>query len=338
MKPGVWIIVASLAAVPIGAQQVTFRSTVEAVQVPVSVTDRNRPVAGLKTADFELLDNNVPQEISVAMVENLPTDVTLLVDTSGSISGAALDRIKVDLQEMANLLQPNDRVRVVSFARDATDVFGVLPGGARLDLDRMRTGGTTSLYDALVSVLTAYPAADRPHFIFVVTDGRDNSSFTSAKDATAVARASSGVLCVMLVESSNPLVREGGRLEAVDPLASEQSTVRIPTAAEANIVTGAPMMAGASTASAISRNAGPYTGGPNIRALTDAAGLTGGFVYRDSSRTPIPRLFQRILDDFRASYVLTYVPSGVERSGAHTITVRTKDKRFAVRARRGYGG
>jgi VWFA-related protein len=320
-------------------QQGAFRSSIDVVLVPVSVTDRNRPVAGLIAADFELLDNGVKQTISLQPVDALPTDVTFLVDTSGSVNGRALDRIRTDLQEMADLLQPNDRVRAVAFARDATDVFGFKPGGAPLDLTRMTAGGTTSLYDALVTVLAASPSGNRPHLVFAVTDGRDNSSFTSAPHVVRVAAASGAVLCVVLVPSSNPLIREGGNIDAVDPMATEQSAVVLPGQTGSNIVAGSSIsMPGESTAAptTITRNAGPYAGGPNRRALDEAAAVTGGIVTTDSSRTPIPQVFRRVLDDFRAGYVLSYTPTGVERGGTHQLTVRTTRRGLTVRARRSY--
>ncbi|HKV98687.1 MAG TPA: VWA domain-containing protein [Vicinamibacterales bacterium] len=333
------VLLALAGAGVLAAQQSTFRSAVDAIVVPVSVTDRNRPVADLTSADFELQDDGVPQEFTLTMVDTMPTDVTFLVDTSGSVRGQALERVKVDVQKMADLLQPNDRVRLVSFARDATDVFGLLPGGATLDFSRMTSGGTTSLYDSLVHTLAAYPATDRPHMVFVVTDGRDNSSFTSADDVVAVARVSGAVLCVALVASSNPLVREGGALDAVDPLATEASVTTIAAGAGSNIVAGSTVSQASQVpqaATAIRRSAGPYRGGPNTSALKQAADLTGGLVYEDSSRTPMPQIFRHVLDDFRASYVLTYVPAGVDRGGAHTITVRAKNKRYVVRARKTY--
>ena len=46
-----------------------------------------RPVTGLKAADFELLDNGVPQEITEVAYERLPIDVTFLLDVSASVTG-----------------------------------------------------------------------------------------------------------------------------------------------------------------------------------------------------------------------------------------------------------
>jgi hypothetical protein len=122
----------------------------------------------------------------------------------------------------------------------------------------------------------------------------------------------------------------------VDPLASEASVTAIPSAAGSNIVAGSTLGQAARMSTAITRSAGPYRGGPNMSALKQAADLTGGLVYEDSSRTPMPQIFRHVLDDFRASYVLTYVPAGVDHGGPHTITVRAKNTRYVVRARKSY--
>jgi hypothetical protein len=170
----------------------------------------------------------------------------------------------------------------------------------------------------------------------VLSDGRDNSSFVTAAHVVEVAKASSAVLCIALVQSSNPLVREAGGIDAVDPM-SEQSTVVVPGAAAKAPPPGVTLMRSDIGASiAVTRTAGPYAGGPNTAALRNAAGATGGFLYTDSTRTPVPQLFRRILDDFRAGYVLTYSPTGVNRPGTHALTVRMKNKAYTVRARRSY--
>ena len=56
----------------IAAQSQTFSSKVEAVRVDVLVTDKGRPVRGLQAADFEVLDNGVPQHVDLVSFEQIP--------------------------------------------------------------------------------------------------------------------------------------------------------------------------------------------------------------------------------------------------------------------------
>jgi len=63
---------------------------------------------------------------------------------------------------------------------------------------------------------------------------------------------------------------------------------------------------------------------------------TGGTVVPISSGDNLATTFGRVLDNFRASYVLYFTPEGVERAGAHTLDVRVKRSNVQVRARNGY--
>ena len=63
---------------------------------------------------------------------------------------------------------------------------------------------------------------------------------------------------------------------------------------------------------------------------------TGGTVVPISSADNLATTFRRVLDNFRASYVLYFTPQGVERAGAHTLDVRVKRGNVQVRARSGY--
>lgn len=317
--------VASGAAALVG-QQTAFRAGVDVVVVPVSVSDRNRPVRGLTASDFQLLDNGVSQEVTVTAIEHLPVDVTLVIDASASVMGKTLDDVKADLQQMGDILQPADRVRVVSIANSASEVVSQRPGGSVLPVDRIVGGGTTALYDGLVASLVAYPFADRPQLVFAVTDGRDNSSFLDADRLVALARTSSAVLSIALVGTIVPSA-QANRIEAVDPGVNERSLVVVPTSNQ---------LGEGSLSATIARSVGPYRGEPNVTALKAAATSTGGLVYTNASSAEIPMLFRRVMDDLRAAYVLTYVPKGVVAPGWHAITVHTKDASQTVRARSGY--
>lgn len=63
---------------------------------------------------------------------------------------------------------------------------------------------------------------------------------------------------------------------------------------------------------------------------------TGGTVVTISSGDNLATTFRRVLDNFRASYVLYFTPQGVARAGAHTLDVRVKRTNVQVRARSGY--
>ena len=70
--------------------------------------------------------------------------------------------------------------------------------------------------------------------------------------------------------------------------------------------------------------------------LRDLAEQTGGSVVEVDSTNDLSRAFSGILDEFRSRYVLSYSPRGVSNNGWHTLQVRVKNRRAAVRARAGY--
>ena len=270
----------------------SFRSSVDAVSIPVSVIDRNRPVIGLTATDFDLLDNGVAQVFTAAPVESLSVDVTLVLDTSGSVKGPALERFKADVQDIAESMQTNDRVRLITFATSVTDVFGLQPGGVPLPVERIEAGGATSFYNALAAALMAFPQAERPQLVFGFTDGLDNMSFLDARQVATLAGHSGASLYLALVA---PGGRAAGRMT-------------------------------------------PYDGGPNRRVLQEAVARNGGELYEKPAGTRLPALFRQVLDDFRASYVLSYSPRGVTSKGWHEVVVHIRNSRYTVRARKGYDG
>jgi len=71
----------------------------------------------------------------------------------------------------------------------------------------------------------------------------------------------------------------------------------------------------------------------DLKKITDD---TGGAVVIAQSAKDLKVLFQRIVREMQARYVLTYYPSGVAQGGWHTIEVRVPGRRADVVARRGY--
>jgi hypothetical protein len=69
--------------------------------------------------------------------------------------------------------------------------------------------------------------------------------------------------------------------------------------------------------------------------LTELSNTTGGASLVASS-DDLPRVFARVVGEFRTRYLLKYTPRGVEASGWHPLDVKLKNKKGKVSARRGY--
>lgn len=284
------LVLVVVAAVAAGAQAppITFRATTGVVLVPVWVKDKGKPVPGLSASDFELTDNGVLQELGSLRMASQPVDVTILLDTSESLDNDSLARLRSGIETICRSLPPSDRIRLLTFATQVTEVFGFQSGGVVPRFERVGSGGTTALYDALAATLLSTPRSDRPQLVFAVTDGGDNASVLKAPNVVALAGLSDASLYATVVRTA-PRAVPWGVLYVLEQ-------------------------------------------------LREASARSGGTVFENPPETSLPALFRQVLSDFRTSYLLSFTPSGVGQGGWHDLVVRTKERRYTVRARAGYQG
>lgn len=134
--------------------QADFQSRIDLVAVDVCVkrTDGSSETE-LKPEDFLLLENDVPQKISLFSAEgHVPLAVSILVDSSESMSGPPLRRAQAAAGALIDLLRPDDLVEVMSFNDRASLRYPLGPDHARAKstLELISAGGETALYDAVV--------------------------------------------------------------------------------------------------------------------------------------------------------------------------------------------
>jgi len=163
-----------------------FRGGVDLVPLEVCVRNREgRPIAGLKPADFLVLENNVPQQIVLFSAEGrVPLAVTILLDSSHSMAGARFERAKAAAAELIGILRPGDLVEVISFNQRANlrYVLGADHEEAKLSLNGISPTGMTGLYEAtLVAVrrldrARQTQAVEYRQVLIVLSDGEDTSS------------------------------------------------------------------------------------------------------------------------------------------------------------------
>jgi VWFA-related protein len=297
-------VVVVVAAGGLPSAQQTFRGRVDAVLVEVSVLRGHGPVGGLAAADFLLTDNGVPQQVELRASDQVPLQLTLLVDMSTSMvdEGVTEAIVRRDTKRRPNpewleaavpsvmaTLRQGDVFHLVNFATSARTA-PERPDGA---LSLMTPGegpesARTALLDAIDLLLMEPPEPGFRKLIIVLTDARDTASIIPLRLQDSLGRRSSAVVDVIAV--GDPDLRMGGG-----------------TTNQYDLI------------------------------LRDLARSSGGEIYLSDAGGDFARTLASALTAFRAGYVLAFTPTGVTASGWHTLRVGVLGHPdYDVRARRGY--
>src|SRR6185437_11482892 len=142
------------AAAMLVAQSTTLHLNVKLVSVFVNVTDRNGAiVGGLTKNDFAVFEDGRPQKISVfERVSELPLNLTIAVDTSGSVSKDLRAEAAAAHSFAQDILRPQDRMSVMQFATNVSVLTPFTDKVSAIDrgLKKMHRDFATALYDAIV--------------------------------------------------------------------------------------------------------------------------------------------------------------------------------------------
>ena len=181
---------------PLNAQGPTFKSGVAMVPLTVTVTDTTgRHVTGLTGNDFKVFEDGVEQPLSFFACDEVPVDVALVVDTSGSML-ADLPLVQSAAIGLVGKLRAIDRGAVVTvrdnagipqpFTSDRTLIERAIRG--------LTTSGSTALYDGLYIVLKEFERERRAsqqirrQALVLLSDGLDNRSRLAFEDVMDLAR------------------------------------------------------------------------------------------------------------------------------------------------------
>jgi Ca-activated chloride channel homolog len=172
------VLAVALLAVPLGAQKI--KVTTESVPVYVTVTDsQKRLVPDLLQEDFEVLDNGKPQAINVFQDKPLPITITVMLDTSGSMT-TSLELVKEGAEQFVIRMLPGDKGQVGEF----NDKIRFHPGSFIEDRDQLiyalkhdiDFGYPTRLWDAVDESITRLEGMEGRKVVLVFTDGDDTAS------------------------------------------------------------------------------------------------------------------------------------------------------------------
>jgi len=151
---------------------------VDVVQVTATVTDNSGHfVRGLTRQDFRLYEDGAPQALTTFISENVPLELIVAVDVSGSMTDA-MPKVKESVKRFLSAIRPTDRVTVLGFndsvftlARPTADLAARLKA-----IDRLAPWGGTALYDVIVQAFDLLGRQTGRRALVVFTDGEDLNS------------------------------------------------------------------------------------------------------------------------------------------------------------------
>lgn len=284
-----------------------IRVEVDLVNVVFSVTDRrNRQKSGLGPDDFRVYEDGVLQEIKYFSNEtNLPLRIGLLIDTSNSVrprfqfeQEAAIDFLHTVLRpkrDLAFVIGFDSTPRLVQdFSDDPLDLADAIR--------RLRAGNVTAFYDAIYLAckmkLAEGSGNNYRKMLIVLSDGNDNASIVTRKEALEMARRHE--VTIFTVSTSAPTIKYSGESKNL-------------------------------------QNPCKVLGYEGDKILEKFAESTGGTSYCPFNTIDVGRSFERIANELRSQYTLTYTPTNEVRDGRfRQITIETRRKRLRVHHRPGY--
>lgn len=197
------------------AQENVFRMDVRLVRLLVTVKDSAGGLVGsLNKQDFTVLDDGVPQTVSVfERRTEQPLSIAVMVDTSGSTAKDLhyeLDSVSRFLHALLREGNPEDAAALYSFNWQVTLQAAFTRRIDQLEyrLRRLRSEGGTSLYDAVYLASRSTEGRDGRHVLVVVTDGGDTTSDIDFNAALEAAQLAETIIYPILVI---PIANDAGR-------------------------------------------------------------------------------------------------------------------------------
>jgi len=174
-----------------GRDQAVFRSQTDSVLLDVLATDRTGVIQNLGAADIEVRDNGVLQALTLVSGDVAPLSVSLLLDTSGSLSPRELENLRRGASAVAMSLRPGDELRLATFSQHVV-LHGLVDTStvARI-FSRLEPLGETALHDALTVGFRLSERQDskRP-VVIAFSDGEDTASWMTRKNVDDAAKQS----------------------------------------------------------------------------------------------------------------------------------------------------
>lgn len=174
-----------------------------------------------KRTDVDRIDCDGTLQVTLGLsaapdIISNPTDIVLILDRSGSMSGSPLANLKLGAKTFVEILAEStggapdsigsgSRIGIVSFADTATVNAPLITSVADLDsaIDSLQAGGTTNHADAFTKADGLFePSSSNARVMVMFTDGKTTAGPPAAPVADAAKASGVIIYCIGLVGSS----------------------------------------------------------------------------------------------------------------------------------------
>jgi VWFA-related protein len=309
-----------------------FRTGVELINVAATVVDSTgRFVPRLQKEDFVIYEDGVEQPITHFNSERVPVSLGLVVDTSGSMAGEKWDHAQSALNRFVlELLGEGDEVFLYQFNSGPYLVEDWTTERVRVSraMRRIVPRGGTAMYDALAE---AVPLADagrnRKKAIVLISDGNDTDSSTPVNELKRLIRETEVLVYAVGIDGEGGWTSRSGPFGGRPPV---RLPFPFPVPGRRRPYPAQPPFGGGSSGG---YRQADRVNAAALRELTDDSGGRTEIVRESSEIDPATA---NIADELSQQYFLAY-PSAAKKDGRwHTIRVEVRDRRYTVRARKGY--
>jgi Ca-activated chloride channel homolog len=319
-----------------------LRVDTDLVSVEVAVTNKAgaRNTAGLRAEDFVIYEDGVRQKVSNFSTVNVPFNLVLVIDTSGS-AREEIGLMRKAARRFLDELRPQDRVALIEFSDKITLLEELTADRARIEkaLDQLQPGRGTSFYDALQQTLDeVLRKVSGRKAVITLTDGVDSYGFTAYSDLLPLAEQANTSL--YFVEVDTEAKTEAGMMrdchdEKRFQFSEKQLKKYLQEYAEGADVAQYEDHCRLSRIERLQINRRLYESAR--RELREMAEKTGGRVYPVKQLQQLEPAYAQIAADLRTQYSLGYYPTNEKRDGKwRTLRVEVKRQGLEAKAKPGY--
>ncbi len=319
-----------------------FRMDTDLVSVEVQVTDRHgmRYGAQLTQEDFVVYEDGARQKISNFSATEVPFNLVLLLDTSGSTRDE-LSLMQQAARRFLDELRPHDRVAILQFNQQVELIKDLTADRNKLEkaLNQLTGGSGTSFYDALqLAVDEVLRKATGRKAIIALTDGVDSyGTGTYEQLLPRLERAGASLYFLKLdtEEFTEARMLRDCRDASHFKFSRKQLKKYFDEFVKGGDAAQYEDHCKLERMEKIQINRRLYEAASDE--LDELSTKTGGHIYPVESLQQLAPAFTQIASELRTQYSLAYYPSNEKHDGKwRTLRIEIKKPGLKVQARPGY--